>query len=294
MRDRNFRQLLETRWAAGHFVCVGLDSDYQQIPEVLRKRKLGSVNRKITHFNHAIVEATHDLVGAYKPNIAFYAARGAEGILALKKTIQHIHVVAPEVPVILVAKRADIDNTNAEYVFEAFDYLNADAITVHPYLGAKALQPFLDRADKGVFVLCRTSNEGAGEFQDIRVDTGSILVDNDPRYRPLYQVVALHVVRRWNKNGNCGLVVGATHPQELREIRALVGNLPILIPGIGAQGGDVEATVNAGMDSRGMGMIINSSRNIIFASNGPDFAEKARRATLELHTLINQCRIVEA
>lgn len=306
MGTRNFRELLEARWAADHFVCVGLDSDYQKIPESARQYTshdttdiVGNVNghekflsyqKTVVAFNQAIIEATHDLVCAYKPNIAFYAAYGDSGLAALQQTIADIHRIAPEVPVILDAKRADIGNTNAGYVLEAFDYLDADAITVHPYLGAEALQPFLDRADKGIIVLCRTSNPGAGEFQDIRMEMGPILVDNEPRYRPLYQVVARHVAKHWNKNGNCGLVVGATYPHELREVRALVGDMPILIPGIGAQGGDVEATVSAGMDSHGAGMIINSSRGIIFASKGADFADTARLATLELHTLINQYR----
>jgi len=287
MGNRNFRELLEARWADNRFVCVGLDSDYLKIPESIRGQCVGNECSSLYTFNCVIVDATRDLVGTYKPNIAFYAAHGDRGLVALRATINHIHTVAPEIPVIIDIKRGDTDNTNLGYVLEAFDYLDADAVTVHPYLGGEALQPFLDRADKGVFVLCRTSNRGAGEFQDLRIETGPVLVDNEPRYRPLYQVVALHVARKWNKNGNCGLVVGATYPNELREVRALVGDMPILIPGIGVQGGDVKATVNAGLDSRGAGMIINSSRGIIFASNGADFAEAARLATLELHTLID-------
>lgn len=282
MSDRNFRQMLENQWTRGNFVCVGLDSEFGKIPESARKSGNEcevSIPNTVVAFNRAIVEATKDLVCAYKPNAAFYEAHGAEGMAALHRTIADIHAIAPDVPVILDAKRADIGNTNAGYVEAAFSFLQADAITVHPYLGAEALQPFLARADKGVIVLCRTSNPGAGEFQDLSVNG-----------EPLYRFVARRVSSEWNKNGNCALVVGATYPDELREVRGLVGDMPILIPGIGAQGGDVEKTVTAGKDSHGQGMIINSSRGIIFASKGADFAEAARRETNKLRDLINQYR----
>ena len=295
MNDRNFRQMLEAQWSRSNFACVGLDSEFGKIPESARRYDyhnttdvVGNVNghtknpslqKTIVIFNRAIVEATRDIVCAYKPNAAFYEAHGDEGIGALQRTIADIHAIAPDVPVILDAKRADIGNTNVGYVQFAFDYLKADAITVHPYFGAEALQPFLARADKGVIVLCRTSNPGAGEFQDLSVNG-----------EPLYRFVARRVANEWNKNGNCALVVGATYPDELREVRGLVGDMPILIPGIGAQGGDVEKTVSAGKDSRGQGMIVNSSRGIIFASRGVDFAEAARRETQKLHDLINQYR----
>jgi len=282
MNDRNFRQMLEAQWSRGNFVCVGLDSEFGKIPESARvggNECAVHEGNTVVAFNRAIVEATKDLVCAYKPNTAFYEAHGAEGIAALQRTIADIHAIAPDVPVILDAKRADIGNTNAGYVDAAFGFLRADAITVHPYLGAEALQPFLARAEKGVIVLCRTSNPGAGEFQDLSVNG-----------EPLYRFVARRVASEWNKNGNCVLVVGATYPDELREVRGLVGDMPILIPGIGAQGGDVEKTVTAGKDSRGQGMIINSSRGIIFASKGTDFAEAARRETEKLRDLINQYR----
>lgn len=285
MSERNFRKMLEKKWAEGKFVCVGLDSEVSKIPESVKRRfNSFGVDDAIITFNRAIAEATEDLAFAYKPNTAFYEAHGAEGISALRRTIEDIHTIAPDVPVILDAKRADIGNTNAGYVKFAFDYLGADAITVHPYLGAEALQPFLERKEKGIFVLCRTSNPGAGEFQDryISVVTG--------RNMPLYQYVAHNVVTNWNKNGNCALVIGATYPDELREVRGLVGDMPILIPGIGAQGGDLEKTIAAGKDSRNQGMIINSSRGIIFASSGEDFAEAAREETQRLHDLINQYR----
>ncbi len=281
MSDRNFRQMLEAQWSCGNFVCVGLDSEFGKIPESVRRSGISIVNTVVT-FNRAIVEATKDLVCAYKPNTAFYEAHGDEGISALQRTIADIHAIAPDVPVILDAKRADIGNTNAGYVDAAFGFLRADAITVHPYLGFEALQPFLARADKGVIVLCRTSNPGACEFQDLSVNG-----------EPLYRFVARRVASEWNKNDNCALVVGATYPDELCEVRGLVGDMPILIPGIGAQGGDVEKTVSAGKDSRGQGMIINSSRGIIFASKGADFAEAARRETEKLRNLINQYRLAQ-
>jgi len=275
MSGRNFMELLRDRWANGTCVCVGLDSELERIPSAAQ---LLGIAETILAFNQKIVDATNDLVCAFKPNVAFYEAYGNGGIAALKQTIAYIHTVAPDVPVILDAKRGDIGSTNAGYVEAAFSFLQVDAITVHPYLGAEALQPFLARAEKGIIVLCRTSNPGAGEFQDLSVNRGE----------PLYRFVARRVAGVWNKNGNCALVVGATYPDELREVRGLVGDMPILIPGVGAQGGDVEKTVKAGKDSRGQGMIVNSSRSIIFASSGPDFAEAARRETLKLRDQINQ------
>jgi len=304
MNQRNFRELLEAQWSRGNFVCVGLDSEFSKIPRCLwqdGESHIGIVDEReidiagtIVAFNRATVEATKGLVCAYKPNSAFYEAHGDEGIAALHRTIVDIHIIAPDVPVILDAKRADIGNTNNGYVEAAFDFLQADAITVHPYLGAEALQPFLARAEKGIIVLCRTSNPGAGEFQDLYWQvsgshkiaqlTGKLSVT-------LFEQVADNVATNWNKNGNCALVVGATYPAELKRVRQIVGDMPILIPGVGAQGGDVEKTVTAGKDSRGWGMIINASRSIIFASSGEDFAAAARRETEKLRDLINQYRL---
>ncbi|MCP6720236.1 MAG: orotidine-5'-phosphate decarboxylase [Patescibacteria group bacterium] len=311
MNARNFFRLLEARWAQDLFVCVGLDSDLSKIPEAAQvSDKTYPVGldptATIFGFNSAIVDATKDLVCAYKPNIAFYEAHGGAGWLALYQTVTYIHEVAPEVPVILDAKRADIGNTNNGYV-RAFELLQVDAITVNPYLGAEALQPFLDQKDRGIIVLCRTSNPGAGEFQDMvvsvseeqfaNISRGQPVSDSEfsmPRTMPLYQYVAYRVAARstgWNKNGNCAIVVGATYPGELREVRQqIVGDMPILIPGIGKQGGDIEKTVAAGIDSRGQGIIVNSSRGIIFASGGSDFAEAARRETVKLSDTINDCR----
>jgi orotidine-5'-phosphate decarboxylase len=274
---RNFRDMLEAKWAEGKFVCVGLDSEFEKIPFWAQRFDGDNVHigETIKNFNKKIVDMTHDMVCAYKPNVKFYIGHGPQGIDALAQTITHIHEKAPDVPVILDAKDMDIGNTNAGSVKFAFEYLNADAITVNPYLGREALQPFLDCKDKGIIVLCRTSNPGAGEFQDLLVDAGRA-------YKlPLYQYVACQVRDEWNANGNCCLVVGATCPEELAGVRKIVGDMPILIPGIGAQGGDIKATVNAGKDSRGKGMIINSSRGIIFAEDPRHEAEK-------LHQLITQ------
>ena len=274
-----FISLLAELWQKNTFVCVGLDSDYQQLPETVKQGK--GVEEALFVFNRAIIDATHDLVCAYKPNSAFYEARGDSGLRALIRTVQYIKEVYPSIPVILDAKRADIGNTNLGYVQAAFDIIGADAITVHSYLGKEALAPFLARAEKGIIVLAKTSNPGAGEFQDLLVG---------PAQEPLYQVVARHVAEQWNANGNCGIVIGATYPQDLQQARAIVGDMPILIPGIGTQGGAVGATVAAGKDSRGQGMIINASRGIIFASHGSDFAQAARAATEHLRDEINSYR----
>ncbi len=272
MVERNFRELLEAKWDEGKFLCVGLDSDVKKIPVSART---SDTRETIVAFNRAIVDATHDIAGSFKLNSVFYEAYGDGRFTALYETIQYIHEVAPELPVILDAKRADIGNTNQGSVESIFGYLEADAVTVHPYLGREALLPFLARKEKGIFVLCRTSNPGAGEFQDLKVES-----------EPLYKVVAQHVVRDWNAGGNCGLVVGATYPEELAQVRAIAPEMTILIPGIGVQGGDLEKTVVAGKDARGRGFIIAVARAIIFASNGKDFAEAARNKAQELHSKI--------
>lgn len=274
-----FLSQLEQRWQQHHFVCVGLDSDYERLPASVKSA--GSVEEALFAFNREIIDATHDLVCAYKPNAAFYEAQGDAGLRALIRTVSSIKQSYPQIPVILDAKRADIGSTNLGYVSAAFDTIGVDAITVHPYLGREALAPFLARKEKGIIVLARTSNPGAGEFQDLLV--------GDAR-EPLYQVVARRVANDWNSNGNCAVVVGATYPAELRQVRAIIGDMPILIPGIGSQGGEVAATVEAGKDSRGWGMIISASRSIIFASAGHDFALAARNATEQLRDEINKHR----
>lgn len=271
---------LEARQERVGVLCVGLDTDFSKIPDSI-KRSSGGVKGSMVRFNLETVDATSDFACAFKPNAAFYEAHGTEGWGALYETVRYIKYRYPDILVILDGKRADIGNTNNGYAQAAFDVLGVDAITVHPYLGREAMKPFLDRTDKGIIVLVRTSNPGAGELQDLRVGENQ---------EPLYQTVARHVAAQWNENGNCGVVVGATYPQELVEVRRIVGDMPILIPGVGAQGGDIEATVRAGQNSRGMGMIINSSRGIIFASQGPDFAQAARAETQKLHNQINSFR----
>ncbi len=256
-------------------VCVGLDSDIDKIPEHLKSKE-----NSVFEFNKTIIDATHDFVCAYKPNSAFYEANGDEGIRQLKMTFDYINQTYPEIITILDAKRADIGNTNNGYVEYAFDWLNADGITLHPYLGSEALKPFLERTDKTSIILCRTSNKGAGEFQDIVSKDGETM----------YKIVAKKVSTEWNKLGNCMMVIGATYPEELAEVRKIAGDMTFLVPGIGAQGGDVEKTVKAGLNSKGTGMIINSSRGIIFASSGPDFAEVAEQEAKKLKEEINKYR----
>lgn len=269
-------------------VCIGLDTHFEKIPQHLKSKQF-----PLFEFNREIIDATVDLVCAYKPNIAFYEASqdGLVGLLQLKKTIDYLGKNYSEIPIILDAKNADIGNTNEGYVSFAFDYLKADAITLHPYLGREALQPFFDRKDKGSFVLCRTSNPGAGEFQDLEVDSGLSAGEAGNQKVKLYQRVAKKVSAEWNTNKNCGLVVGATYPTELEIVRHLVGDgIPLLIPGVGAQGGDVEKTVKAGIDKNSLNAIINSSRGIIYASSGEDFAQRAMQETEKLKSLINNFR----
>lgn len=280
MRKNNFLRLLKRRWGEKKFVCVGLDSQYGKIPGTVRKNV--GVKEAIEKFNKEIIKATHDLVCAYKPNIAFYEAEGVEGLEALIETVSYIHKEHPNVPVILDAKRADIGSTNEGYVKAIFDIIGVDAVTVQPYLGKEAVEPFLEQKDKGIIVLCRTSNPGAGEFQN--------LVVNHPVLGkvPLYQVIAYKVVNDWNKNENCCLVVGATYPEESAIIRKIAPDLPFLIPGIGKQGGDIKKAVATSKDKRSEGMIINSSRGIIFASEGKDFAQAARKETEKLDNEIKR------
>ncbi len=269
----NFIEALRERWVgANTLVCVGLDPEPAKFPAHLR----GDPDAVFT-FLRDIVDATADLACAFKPQIAHFAALGAEVTLA--KLIAHIHAEHPGVPVILDAKRGDIGSTAERYAVEAFDRYGADAVTLNPYLGRDSVQPFLDRADKGVVLLCRTSNPGAKDFQDL--DCGG---------RPLYQRVAETISRDWNGNGNCLLVVGATWPAELAEVRAIVGDLPFLVPGVGAQGGDVEAVLKAGKTVDGTGLLVSSSRAILYAGGGKDFADAARAAAQDLRDEINRYR----
>jgi orotidine-5'-phosphate decarboxylase len=248
------------------FVCVGLDTSPELVPPGL----------SVLDFNKAIIEATSDLVCAYKPNFGFYEAHGLDGISALYKTIS---LIPQNIPAIGDAKRGDIGNTSEAYAKALFDQLGLDAATINPYLGFDSVEPFLKFQDKGVIILCRTSNKGAADFQ-------SLPCQFEGKTLPLYEVVAIKA-SRWNTRGNVGLVVGATYPEELKTIRQNHPDLPVLIPGVGAQGGDLELAVKYGVDADKKGFIINSSRGIIYASKGKDFAEAARKATLTLRDAIN-------
>lgn len=227
-------------------------------------------------FTKSIIEATGDLVCAYKPNYAFYEAEGLLGLRALEATMK---AVPSDVPVILDAKRGDIGSTAAAYAKAAFEVWGADSITLNPYMGRDTIEPFLEYKDKGVFILTRTSNPGASDFEELQVTDAE-------GSRPLYEHVTGRAVE-WNTRGNIGLVVGATAPEEMRRVREIATDMPILIPGIGTQGGDLESAIRFGMNTKGLGAVVNSSRGIIFASKGPDFAEAARAAADTLRTDIN-------
>lgn len=278
-----FTTMLNTRWrSANSMLCVGLDSNDMRIPNeyCVMNGDILDVEETIFAFNEAIVDSTHEYVCAFKPQISLYEKHGPAGLRALKRTIDYIRRIAPDIPIILDFKRGDIDSTNEGYVEFAFGCLGVDAVTLSPYLGLQALEPFLSCADKGLILLCKTSNKGAGEFQD-RI----ISVEDEEAERwglpigttmPLYQLVAYRVSHEWNQYGNCLLVAGATYTQELTLIRQIVADMPLLVPGIGAQGGEVEATVKAGRDSDGFGMIINSSRGVIFHENPRESAMASR------------------
>ena len=258
--------------ANNSWLCVGLDPVMERLPESV----LASDDPLLV-FGRAIVEATADLVCAYKPNLAFWLAEGPAGLRALQTLIA---AIPNHVPVILDAKFNDIGHTAAAYARAAFDTLGVDASTISPYLGLDGPRPFLERADRGIFLLARTSNPSAPDLQDCIVDD-----------HPLYERVA-RLASRWDGEypGDCGLVVGATYPEELARLREIAPTLPFLIPGIGAQGGNLTAAVTHGLTSDGLGPVINSSRGIIYASSGPDFAVAARAAALTLRGQINQIR----
>lgn len=253
-------------------LCVGLDPDLSKMPEHLQAQE-----DKVLAFNREIIDATHDLVCGYKIQIAFYSAFAKEHELAA--TINYIREHYPAVQIILDAKRNDIGNTATFYAKEAFERYKVDAVTVNPYMGFDSLQPFLEYKDKGVMVLCRTSNPGARDLQDLKVNG-----------KPLYLYVAEKVVGDWNANRNALPIVGATYPKEIAEIRAIAGDIPFLVPGIGAQGGDIEATVRSGINSQGTGLLINSSRAILYAGKGKDYAQAARKAAEQTRNQINQFR----
>ena len=271
-----FVGMLKARWrAADTLLCVGLDPDPERFPAHLQ----GS-DDSIFEFCKSIVDATAEFACAFKPQIAYFASAGAED--SLKRLVNDIRESQPAVPVILDAKRGDMASTAQHYAREVFDRYNAHAVTLSPYLGFDSIEPYLAYGDRGVFLLCRTSNAGGDDLQMLTVDG-----------EPLYERVA-RLAGDWNRGGQIGLVVGATYPRELARVRALVGEMPLLVPGIGAQGGDVEASVKAGQTSDGDGIVVNSSRAIIYASGGEDFAVAARRAAQAARDEINRYRFATA
>lgn len=266
-RSNTFNQQLQSAWASqGSMLCVGFDPDPKRLPPSLQGKPEG-----IYEFCREIADATADLVCAFKPQFAYFASQRAEA--QLENLIQHLKDKYPHIPVILDSKRGDIGSTADHYALEAFDRYGADAVTVNPYMGFDTIEPYLKHAGKGVIVLCRTSNPGGSDLQFLNVA---------PNGEPLYLHVSKLAAQQWNQSGQIGLVVGATFPEEIAKVRAIVGEMPLLIPGIGSQGGDIDATVSAGKvpDKHGTGMIINSSRAIMYASSGSDFAEAARAVAL--------------
>lgn len=254
-----FSELLARRWIDGDtLLCVGLDPDVERLPSALAGH-----DDALFRFCAAVVDATADLVCAFKPQIAYFAAHRAED--QLERLIAHIHTCHPQVPVLLDAKRGDIGATARFYAREAFERYDADAVTVNPYLGPESLQPYLDYPDRGVFLLCRTSNPDSGWLQ------------NYPADHPTYLRVAEAAVE-WNRHGNLMLVVGATQPEVLGRVRGVVGEMPLLVPGIGAQGGDLTAVLETGLDRHGHGLLINASRSVLYADSGDRFADAARAA----------------
>ncbi|HEY4541243.1 MAG TPA: orotidine-5'-phosphate decarboxylase [Noviherbaspirillum sp.] len=270
-----FTAKLAAAWARNNsLLCVGFDPDISRFPAHLKDRP-----DAILAFCKAIADATADSVCSFKPQIAYFAALRAED--QLEELCAWLRATHPQIPIVLDSKRGDIGATAEQYAREAFERYGADAVTVNPYMGFDSVQPYLEWKDRGVIVLCRTSNPGGSDLQFLNVDGA-----------PLYQHVARLVAGKWNSNGQCALVVGATFPQELAQVRALVGDMPLLVPGIGAQGGDVEATVKAGRSANGTGMMINSSRAVLYAKaqDGEDFAAAARRVAIETRDAINRFR----
>jgi orotidine-5'-phosphate decarboxylase len=266
-------------------VCVGLDPNVERFPAALRERFVTDPVGAITEFNRAIIEATADLACAYKPNLGFYMAYGLAGLEALARTRE---AIPADVPVILDAKVNDLGSTATAYAAGYFDMFGFDAVTFSPYMGGDSLAPFLTRPGRGVFILCRTSNPGARDIQDLVVSGGTTGVA-----QPLYEAVARQIAAwetEFDAAGTCGAVTGATYPREIAAIRALLPNAPLLIPGVGEQGGSVREAVRAGIDADGYGALISASRSLTYASSGADFAIAARAATSALRAAINEAR----
>lgn len=267
-------KLLAAERSNQSLLCVGLDPEPERLPEDLRALP---VEKGVVHFCRAIIEATAPYVSVFKPNLAFFEVLGPAGLVALQEVIR---AIPAHIPVLADAKRGDIGNTARNYAAALFETYGCDAVTINPYLGYDAVAPFLAYRDKGIILLCRTSNPGARDFQDLPVQ------EVDGSVRPLYQVVARRVLS-WNEANNCGLVVGATYPQELQVIRGLCPELPILVPGIGAQGGSIEATMPAAVDSQGERAMISVSRAILYADAGARYAEAAASAARAFRDQIN-------
>ncbi len=265
-------RLAQAQQIPNSLVCVGLDPDPAKLPQ-----DLAGAAAPVFEFNRRIVDATADIAAAYKPQIAFYSALGAEEQLAA--SIRHIRERAPAALVILDGKRSDIGNTAEAYAREAFERYGADAVTVNPYMGEDSVRPFLARPDRGAILLCRTSNPGAKDFQDLNVDG-----------LPLYRRVAERAARDWNEHRNLMLVVGATYPRDMAQLRHAHPELTFLVPGIGAQRGDLDATLEAGLNTRGAGLLISSSRDIIYAGGG--MPGPIREAAAALRAAINRRRAV--
>jgi orotidine-5'-phosphate decarboxylase len=268
-------QLRQAETLNNSLLCVGLDPEPSRFPGAWK----GDAGR-IFDFCSAIVDATKDLVSSFKPQIAYFAAQRAED--QLERLMAHIKRVAPAVPVILDAKRGDIGATAEQYAKEAFVRYQADAVTLSPFMGFDSIEPYLQYPDKGAILLCRTSNKGGDDWQMQRLAD----VPGQPR---LFEHLARLAQSSWNKNGQLGLVVGATYPEEIAKVRELAPSLPLLIPGVGAQGGDAQATVRAGLTPQGT-IIVNSSRAVLYASAGEDFAVAARRVALQTRDALNEAR----
>ncbi len=309
METRNFNELCSTQWQQGKFVCLGLDLDFTKLPVSLQKDFSDDPVAAFYRFGEIIISATKNDVGFYKPNIAFFERYGAEGLSCLRQLIQSIHEKAPDVPVIIDAKRNEIDNTNLGYVASIFDYFQADAVTVNPYLGLRALTPFFKREEKGVIVLCRTSNQESDEFQGLPVMMDSRLrraifflssdkhaLDKFQDSIPHYLVVA-HEINVYNKVfHNLGMVFGATYPEDLAQVRPFVGGMPILIPGIGAQSKtgnlkkDLHDVLSASFFEKTGNIIINVSRTALYASREDDYAEKCVEYIKNMNNIIADWR----
>jgi orotidine-5'-phosphate decarboxylase len=265
-----FIQKLEAAWKQSHsLLCIGLDPDISRLP-----KQFSRCADAMFEFCCAIVNATAAYACAFKPQIAYFSAQGAES--QLEQLIAYIHTHYPLLPVILDAKRGDIGSTAVQYAHEAFERYRADAVTINPYLGFDTIEPYLAYPDKGVILLCRTSNAGGATLQMLETDG-----------RPLYQTIASYAATQWNTNGQMGLVVGATCPEEITAVRRIVGPMPLLIPGIGIQGGEIKTVVKAGCTDQGIGVLINSSRAILYAASGDGFAEAARQTAQTMRDTMN-------